>query len=186
MNSKQINNYLEITADIQLIHLQLWPSLSQIFIQIAVSCVYERMIIEIVEKYFSCWGKSKLEIAEQRQSTDYSDCLLQIWSGDLIILSLHLFGDFDLFEVWHSEEHAFFPFPHGFEVEKIVIFHFIVGRVGHSVVDYQVLYLLYWFAVGVTVLDFGSSFMVKVDDCHTEHRLIELVKSLIILIHYLL
>jgi len=140
-------------------------------------------MVEIWEKCLYSTRQTKFEVSKERKSTNNRKCFLQVWTCDFIIICFHLLSDFDLLKVRYSEQHTLLAFENGLEVEKIVVFHLVMRRVRHRMMNYQILYIFYSFSLRISILNLSASFVMKVNDCHADNWLIYFMKTLIIFIH---
>ena len=79
-NSKQIYDYLQITANVQIVQLHVRPCIKQMLVEVLVGRFDNFEIIKVLKKYFRCDGKSEFEISEHRDSTNNCDRLLDVRS----------------------------------------------------------------------------------------------------------
>lgn len=165
MDAKQVDDHLQIAADVKLVHLQLWPTLTHVFIQIHVGCVDELVIIEVRKEDLDSARQPQFEVSKQGQGANDCECLLHVGSGDFAVVCLHLLSHFDLLEVGDSKEHTPLALNHCFKVEEVVVLHLIMARVRHRMMDDQILNILHRFSLGITILYLSASLMVEVDNC---------------------
>ena len=67
LSTEEPQNDLEVAADVQLRHLHFGPAFSNALAQLAISCVDERIVVELVEEGLGGRGESEFEVAEKRE-----------------------------------------------------------------------------------------------------------------------
>ncbi len=99
LNSKKVDNYLQVATNVQLIHFQFRPGLAQISVEFLVSRINQLIVVEVCKKHLNRAGEAKFEISKERKRANYCESFLQIRPSDFIVVCFHLFSYFDLLEV---------------------------------------------------------------------------------------
>ena len=101
-----------------------------------------------------------------------------MWTCEILLFSFHFLREFDLFEIGDTEEHFGRVGGGGvgeLEVEEVVVLGFVVGGVGHGVVEYTWTDGLGEGRGGVHELDFGAFFVVEVDHVDPDDCVLEVM-----------
>jgi len=154
-------------------------------IELFVSCLDDFETGELLKKKFSGNAQFNFQISKQGHSAEDGNGFLQIWSGKLWVIFLHLVGEFDLFEIGNSEKHSFLIFVVSLEIEVVVVLRFIVRWVGHSMMNYHWLQGFYCLILWISVLNFGAPFVMEIDYTNADYRLLVLAITLIVLLNHL-
>lgn len=181
--SKMLNDNLEVTAYIQLIHLQLRPTLTQPLTEFFVCSVNKGIIVELPKEGLCRACQSQLQISEEWKGADHCNSLLHVRPGNLTILCLHFLCYFNLLKIRHSKQHAFLPLPNRLKIKEVIILHLVMRTIRHRMMHYQILDLLNCFTLRIPMFYLSPSLMMKMYNGHTQYRVLDLMIPLFIFIH---
>ena len=102
-DSKEIDNDFEVTADVEVVELNLGPGIIQVLAHLFVGHLNDIEVGEVLEEGLDGGGEPDLEVAEEWDLADNCNSLLDIGPGEIGIVLLHLLSQFDLLEVGHAE-----------------------------------------------------------------------------------